>query len=343
MTAAVETDGDRAAFMTRGEPAWHKLGTVMPADEHITKQRALEIAYLANWNVRLIDAVAMVNGEPQPIPGKNLTIRDNPFHPGQIDILGVVGGRFTPLQNEDAFAFADNLVDANVPWETAGSLDQGRKVFGTFILPRSIVIDEEGANDVVKNYLVISNGHDGTQAVEAMITPTRVVCQNTLRIARRTAKSSWKIRHTQSVDGRVAEAQQALKISYRYLDVFEQEAKALYETAMTNAQFIDIVTDLYPAPETEKKAAYTRWENKVDLIGDLFSTSVTNENIRGTAWAGLNALTERIDWFRKARGGDGTTLLEATTGFNPVIQTEKNRIHSRVIEFAKEQGAAVPA
>lgn len=330
----IEQHEDQAAFVTRGEPAWHRLGTVMPADEDLTTADALRIAHLANWNVRVVEFDALVDGMRLDVPNKRLSIRDNPFTPGQVDVLGVVGGRFTPFQNEQAFAFADNLIDANVPWETAGSLDEGRRVFGSFILPREIVIDEEGANDVVKNYLVVSNGHDGSQAVEAMITPTRVVCQNTLRIARRDAKSSWKVRHTASVEGRVAEAQQALKISYAYLDKFEEEAKMLYQTAMTSAQFFDIVTDLYPAPDEDKKGANTRWEKKVDLLGDLFLNSPTQANIAGTAWAGLNAMTERLDWYRKPRGGDGTTVLEAASGFSDVIQAEKSRIRSRVLEFA---------
>lgn len=330
----IETNGTEAAFMTRGEPAWHRLGTVMPAEEHITTARALELAHLDNWNVRVVEFTANVDGLTLDVPRNRLSIRDNPWNPGQVDVLGVVGGRFTAFQNESAFAFADSLLDANVSWETAGALDEGRKVFGSLILPREIVIDPEGAGDVVKNYLVVSNGHDGSQAVEAMITPTRVVCQNTLRIARRDAKSSWKVRHTATVEGRVQDAREALKISYAYLDKFEDEARALYQTAMTNAEFNRIVTDLYPKPDEDAKGANTRWEKKVDLLGDLFSASKTQENIRGTAWAGLNALTERLDWYRKPRGGDGTSVLEAASGFNDVIQAEKARIRSRVLEFA---------
>ncbi|MEV4136920.1 DUF932 domain-containing protein [Dactylosporangium sp. NPDC049742] len=50
--------------------------------------------------------------------------------------LGVVGSKYEVLQNEDAFAFPQDLVDRhNVLWESAGALRGGRKVFSGASVP----------------------------------------------------------------------------------------------------------------------------------------------------------------------------------------------------------------
>ncbi len=40
----------------------------------------------------------------------------------------------------------------------------------------------------------------------------------------------------------------------------------------------------------------------------------------------VNALTERLDWHRSARGGNNESLLAAASGFDPMITAEKNRL-----------------
>ena len=66
---------------------------------------------------------------------------------------------------------------------------------------------------------------------------------------------------------------------------------------------------LYPKPEENSKGAMTKWENKVALIQDIY-TGPTNYMIAGTAWGALNAMTERLDWYRVAR--KGSALLTVT-------------------------------
>jgi len=52
--------------------------------------------------------------------------------------------------------------------------------------------------------------------------------------------------------------------------------------------------------------------------------------IAGNAWGALNALTERLDWHRSARGGNNESLLAAASGFDATITAEKNRLLSIV-------------
>jgi phage/plasmid-like protein (TIGR03299 family) len=321
----------QVAFATREVPAWHLLGTVFDKDESVTTTQMLEKAHLDGWNVRLIDAADSLT-DARFVTDTLFVVRDNPFDNG-LDVLSTVGGRYKVVQNEELFSFGDNLLDGGGQWETAGSIKSGRQVFGSLKIDRPMVLDALGRADEVDTYLLVNTSHDGTVGVQASTTPVRVVCQNTLNIALRGAKQTFKMRHTQTVDGRIAAAREALNLTHTYLDVFEAEAQKMIQTDVTNAQFQKIVEALYPKPEKDAKGAQTRWENKINLLGDLFAgveafdgAPITNANIKGTAWGALNALTERLDWYRSPRNGDGTALAESASGFNPVVNAEKQRI-----------------
>lgn len=330
MAHAVEVGANgEQAFASFREPAWHGLGTVF-TEEKSTREM-LEAAHLDNWNVRL-EAVPYP-ADYNVISPSHMVLRDNPFGEG-IDVLATVGERYRVLQNEDLFNFGDALLDGG-RWETAGSIRDGRVVFGSLALERETVLDPNGVSDVVKSYLLVHTSHDGSTAVQASITPVRVVCQNTLNMALSGVKQSFKIRHTQTVTGKVAAAREALALANDYLDVFDKEAQALIAKEITKAQFDKIVEAVYPRPDKDAKGAVKKWENKVDLINEIW-TSDTNNMIATTAWGAFNAMTERLDWFRTGRGERGAeNVLAAASGFDPVTNTEKGRILRAVKEIAK--------
>ena len=99
----------------------------------------------------------------------------------------------------------------------------------------------------------------------------------------------------------------------------------LFRSEITAKQFNDIILAAYPKPEKDSKGAIKKWENKVDLINDIY-TGEFNGMIANTAWGAFNALTERLDWYRSARGGNKESILAAASGFDPVINAEKNRL-----------------
>jgi phage/plasmid-like protein (TIGR03299 family) len=298
--------------------------------EEKSTQEMLDAAYLSNWNVRL-EAVPYPKAYNVITPSY-MVLRDNPFDNGT-DVLATVGERYHVLQNEDLFNFGDALLDGG-RWETAGSIRQGRVVFGSLALERETVLDPNGVSDVVKSYLLVHTSHDGSTAVQASITPVRVVCQNTLNMALQGVKQSFKIRHTQTVGGKVQAAREALSLANQYLDTFDKEAQALIQTEITKAKFDAIVEAVYPRPDKDAKGAVKKWETKVDLLEEIYSSDTTNM-IAGTAWGAFNALTERLDWFRKGRGERGAeNVAAAASGFDPVTNAEKGRILKAVKEIA---------
>jgi phage/plasmid-like protein (TIGR03299 family) len=323
----IEIINGQASYASLRKPAYHQLGTVF--QDEVTTSEMLSLANLDNWNVRL---------EEIPLPDNYsmtaenfLVVRDHP-EDKHSNVLSVVGKRYKTLQNEELFAFGDNLLDGG-RWEVAGSLKNGRIVFGALALERETVLDPNGVNDVIKNYLAISTSHDGSSAVQATVTPIRLTCMNThTAVFRKGANQSFKLRHTQSIDGRVAQAREALGLANRYLDEFDKLAKAMIETEVTKAQFDKIVSLAYPMPEADKKGAVKKWENKIDLLEEIY-VGDTNGMIAGNAWGAYNALTERLDWFRTSRGNE-ESLLMGTAGFDPVVNAEKNKLLEIVTEVA---------
>jgi phage/plasmid-like protein (TIGR03299 family) len=335
MAHNLETNGSEVAFALRGAPAWHNLANrIFSADEEVTTQLMLDEAKLSNWNVRLSPLTDHIDASWNDVSQAQLVLRDNPFNK-ETDVLATVGKRYNVIQNEELFAFADAIHDADPTcrWESAGSLRKGKVVFGTVEIPRTMVLDPQGANDETKLYLIVWTSHDGSVAVQAAVTPVRVVCQNTLNLAMRNAKQSFKIRHTQTADGKIAVARETLGLTLGYFDEFEKQAQALFAQSITDAEFSKLIQTIYPKPADDaSKVAKTKWENKVVLLDDLYHNSPTNATIKGTKWGALNALTERLDYFRSGRG-NSETLMAGASGFDPILTAEKNKLMRMVSTF----------
>jgi phage/plasmid-like protein (TIGR03299 family) len=331
MAHALEEMNGEVAFALRGAPAWHNLANVLfDKDEHINTQTMLDSAKLSNWNVRL-EEIENPEGY-RSHKSAHRVLRTNPFDSGT-DILGVVGERYQVVQNEGLFEFGDNLLDGGASWESAGSIKHGTVVFGSLVIPKEFTLDEKGANDKTITYLLVHTSHDGSVALQASITPVRVVCQNTLNLALGSVKQSFKIRHTSSIDGKIAVAREALGLTFKYMDDFEAEAKALFETSVSDKKFNDIITTIYPKPEEGNKKGLTVWENRIDILNDLYFKSPTQENIKGNAWGVFNALTERMDYFKeRSREGQGKWIN--ASGFDAMANAKKNKLFRQVKQLA---------
>lgn len=332
----LESVDGKTAFASLREPAWHGLGTVF--DKEVTTKEMLDLAHLSDWNVRLED-VAIPDGFASD-KGYSFVTRTNPFDKSQNDVLGVVGERYVPLQNEDLFDFGDLMLDGGGRWETAGSIKSGRQVFGSLALERETVLDPNGVGDKVSTYLLINTSHDGSVAIQASITPVRVVCANTLNLALGnrgrggSVKQSFKIRHTATASGKVQQAREALGLANAYMDEFDVMAKGMIEKELTKAQFDKIVALAYPEPQGEdKKGSRKKYDTKIDLINSIYVGDYNN-TISGTAWGAFNAMTERLDWYRTARGGSNESILASASGFDPATTAEKNRLLKLVLANA---------
>jgi hypothetical protein len=102
-------------------------------------------------------------------------------------------------------------------------------------------------------------------------------------------------------------------------------AHAMIQHEVNAKSFNDILLAAYPKPDKDSKGSLKKWENKIDLVNDIY-TGEFNGMIAGNAWGAFNALTERLDWYRSARGGNNESMLASASGFDPAINAEKNRL-----------------
>ena len=312
-----------ASFISAREHAWHRLGTVLPAE--FDAAQAMSRARLGGWNVRTmaLQTAPVLSDDgvfgAMAVPDQFATVRTNPVS-GDVDVLGVVGRGYTVIQNEEHADLLNRIVDeGGAHFETAGSLRGGRSVFLSMKLPGTMNI---GGIDPVELYLIALNSHDGTSAFRLLVSPVRVVCANTQALALRRAQSSFSIRHTSGAKGNIAQAREALGLTFKYAEVFEREAEQMIQASLTNAQFGQIIGKLW-ATESESKRSATITANRADVLTGLFADAPTNANIRGTRWAGYQAITEYLDHFAPVQSGTDTARAErvATGGTVTTVKT----------------------
>lgn len=303
-----EFEDGTAAFFTNREVAWHKLGVVTP--NALTAEDALKTALL-DWKVIKSDTpvetiVPTADGKSTSkitFPDKFMTYR---YHPktNKADALGVVGNRYTPVQNAEAFSFLNYVADeSGAVFETAGSMNNGRKVFMTMKMPEGLQI---GGQDAIDLYLMAWNTHDGTSAFNLLVTPIRVVCQNTLTAAIHSAKSNYALRHTPGVNGKIQAARDALKLTFKYTEEFEKMAEKLISQEMTDKQFATLVENVFPIDEESQRATTIAETARGTLMG--LWKAPTQANIANTKWAAYNAFIEYSDWASPIRGKNPETL-----------------------------------
>jgi phage/plasmid-like protein (TIGR03299 family) len=293
--SGIEIHDGKASFVSARVSAYHQLGTILP--DVFTAETALKEAHLGGWNVRK-EALQTVSG--MLVPERFASVRTNP-HTGETDLLGTVGTKYTPIQNEDNCEILNTLVDeSGAHFEVAGALKGGREVFVSMKMPDHMLI---GGVDKVDTYISALNSHDGRSAFKLVIAPVRIECSNTQSAALKQATSTFTIRHTKNHSIAMAVARDALGLTFKYIDEFQQEAEKMIQQTMTEAAFAKIIAKSFGA--APKAADTTPQAEKVrtvhaDLMS-LFTDSPTATQIRGTRWAGYQAVTEYIDFFAPVR------------------------------------------
>ncbi|MFI0418625.1 DUF932 domain-containing protein [Spongiactinospora sp. 9N601] len=288
----VFADGS-AAFAAAGKPGWHRLGYTAPGP--MTAEELLAHAQLGGWNVRKVPVGQVTDpdtGQTVAAEEDFLIVRTNP-HTGAPERLGMVGKDYKIVHNEEVAEFLQTLVDeSGAVFDTGGSLNGGRRVFVTMRLPEPLMV---GGFDQVDLYLAAFSRHDGWGAFTTVATPVRVVCANTERAALRTHAAMFRVRHTGHIAGRIAEARDALRLTWRHGEAFAAEAEKLLATPMDVKEFRQFAAALHPLGPDAKDLTRRNHELAMRELEWLFTSAPTNEPIRGTRWAAYNAVTERLD------------------------------------------------
>jgi len=284
------------SVMYVGQTPWYGFGTYV-GDNPITSKEAIVAAGL-DWDVKLQD---IFTGTMLPTP----ILNDVDTHKAVVrqsdnQVLGVVGNRYQPIQNVEAFQFMDGLVDdGSMRYHTAGSLRDGKRVWLLGKVGSYDVVD----GDQVDEYLFLWNSHDGSTALRCLPTTVRVVCANTARVAlAKGVKDGIRLHHTSNIKCNMLQAQEVLKLSQSSLSSFRSNAVHLAGKQINTKTLDTFVTNLFPDPP--KDVRKTRVEKAREDVTRLFEDGTGNAlpGVKGTAWAAFNAVTEYSNYYRAARG-----------------------------------------
>jgi phage/plasmid-like protein (TIGR03299 family) len=283
-----------------GEMPWHKEGNFI-GDFDVTSEEMIVKSGL-DWEVGTMDLFTKSSGEISfeiPVPDMKAIVRLSDY-----SVLGVTGNRFTPVQNRNSFNFFDTIVgEKRACYHTAGSLLGGKKIWILASIPTPMVV---GKNDVLEKYLLLSNAHDGKHALEMLATNTRVCCCNTLAIAlaEGRAKSHFRITHSNSVQDKLKQAEYSFAAAEKFYLMFNEHANIMAKYQYSPFQLKELVEKLFPNDENDEVSKKT--QEKRDKIVYLYENGKGSDiqDIRGSAWNAVNAVSEFTDHYMSYRGKD---------------------------------------
>lgn len=295
-----------------GEEPWHGLGEQIP--EPATLDEALAFGSL-DWEVAL--APIQTAGSPSnAISQRRAVVRCDvaPGSPGRV--LGVVHPRFRPLQNREGASLFHRLLDLGERrYHTGGYLRYGEVVWLLARLPEGIVVDD---SDPVETYLLYSNSHDGSQAIDIRLTTVRVVCRNTLSLAlHKDAVRPFRLAHRASPAIIEREAKKFFGAAHERIKATEALFRRLARAKCDDADFRRFLVDLLPDPQPPVGAApdsvvAKAHATRIDTIDATRGamTRVRREGIRArnlapdlpTWWGAVNAVTAWTDHLQQVDG-----------------------------------------
>lgn len=290
-----------AAFFGVIEPAWHGLGVIL--DKPATAAEALKFSGL-DFDVLQKPAMMNIGIDNRPnkiqlveVPGKFVNYRSDNNTP-----LGIVGKAYQVLQNKEAFSFFDPLVDKDEAiYHTAGALGKGEKIWILAKLPDYIKV---GKDDIIEQYVLIYNNHDGAGSVVACVTPVRVVCNNTLTMALRNTTNKVSIRHTKNVEDNLKEAHKVLEISNQYTEELSSIFNRMALTEVNDKKINKFLDSLYP--KNEDTDFITEGDKIKEAIKEAFFSGVGQEmkTTKDTVFGLYNAVTYFTDHQKVYKSAD---------------------------------------
>jgi phage/plasmid-like protein (TIGR03299 family) len=331
MAHNIEYNANRRShsFFSLRERAWHGLGSIVETAP--TSEQAIK---LANLDYEVAKRQCYIKQDDQIIEVPNtfaLARTDNNI------VLNKAGKTVTSvyevIQNSEAFTFFDNVVGSKEAiFETAGVLGQGEKIFITAKLPSYIRMIN--SNDIVEKYLLLTAAHDGAGGIEVMLTPIRVVCNNTLNLALKTCTNKVTIRHTTNARDRLYQASKIMGLYKAYDAEFQELIQHLAKQQVSNSEFNDIIGDLvFTPPEAVlwKKAEYkafrvpeisTRKRNQLDMLVGSIEDGVGQDTHRGSKLWILNGVSTFLNNTKQYKDnekrfdhimyGSGQSMLQKT-------------------------------
>jgi phage/plasmid-like protein (TIGR03299 family) len=304
-----------------GELPWHELGNKL---EHpATLEQAL-VAGGLDWEVDTVPIMPV--GEPETLITQRVAVVRTDRIPGEAGrVVGVVHPGFQPLQNRAGAAMFDALMGQGQPiYHTGGHLKSGEIIWLLAKMPDDIRVR---GDDVLETYLLFTNSHDGSVAIDIRLTTVRVVCQNTLSLALHKRGSAGKVfrrAHNGSYELLKEEAKSFFAFSVQQTKEAEQLFTRLAEKACSTEDFQGFLKKLIP--DTNKPATAnqnpavlrgyeTRMESLLATRKEIMGVHLEGIGDRKIApaennwWGALNTITAWSDHLQKTENARYAHIL----------------------------------
>ncbi|MFJ4680601.1 DUF932 domain-containing protein [Kitasatospora sp. NPDC088783] len=295
-------------FSVRETP-WHGLGTVV-GDYPGTWDEARVLAGL-DWDPVEMPVYEQTmgfdeQGAPtsafQLIDGFKRIVRSDNGH-----TLHIARDSYTVIDHAAMGHIVEAVLEIpGVQWETAGSLDGGRRVWALARIGEGRAI--AGDFSPTLPYVAVLNSHDGSSACKVIGTGVRVVCQNTFSAAEAAAEksgTSYSLKHTKGWVEQVEAAREAIDTARRSFDALMQSMDELAHVYVTPAQTVEFIEHFIAAPpevlttdRVKRNIAAAR-----QRVHELLH-SETTAPIAHTALGLVQAAGEYADWVRPARSAE---------------------------------------
>tara|TARA_R100000900_G_scaffold146037_1_gene133908 strand:+ start:742 stop:1728 length:987 start_codon:yes stop_codon:yes gene_type:complete len=307
-----------------GETPWHGLGTKVK--ENLTPLEMLKEAGL-DWTVERKPAYHEDAGKYVMSDDWNLLVRSD-----NQKVLGPCGKNYLPIQNKQAFTFFDKFVKAgDMTMGTAGSLDEGRQVWGLANIRQGFKLP---GGDDVEGHLLISHPHQWGKALTIMFTPIRVVCNNTLTMALGEKGNRFTMPHVQEFSADIQlKAQEALGLAKGQFNEFKETASFLAKKRYKEKDLNNyIIQQFHPTMRLGDNVLLDRdtWNRTSQYIFDLVHKQPGANMSEGSWWSALNAVTYYMD--HKAGRERDTSLRSAWFGSRAA---KKRTALALAVEYAK--------
>lgn len=212
-------------------------------------------------------------------------------------IVGRVGGRYTPLAPADFRTLIHAACDAGAKPAGAFSLADGRRVLATFEVDRG----QAGRAGEIVSHFSLCDSYDGTKKLQVIQSSTRVVCANTLAIARSEARGTMlEVRHTASIADKVpamaSAIDEAIKSGRAMREAFAERADRRLSRTETEA----LLDKLFPLAD-DRDSAHKRTQAENKRADAVRAMTLAVNDVGPTVATVQNAATWLVD-----RNADGT-------------------------------------
>jgi phage/plasmid-like protein (TIGR03299 family) len=280
---------------------WHGLGQLMPAGQSVEEwQAAAGMDYEVQRGYVRYATERGQNSEDMKVVKDKVVL----FRSDTKDALGVVSDSYKVVQPKEVLEFFRDWAQAGgMTIESAGVLFGGKRYFATAKLAEGVCVD--GRSDKIVPYALLSTSADGSLATEARWTTVRVVCNNTLSMAR---ESKAAVRVTHRSEFKPDDVRDVLETANEEFKAFMETARLLSGIKVARPLAEDLTMHLFKGNSTDTdKVKESRGFIRVMELFNGAARGATLETAQETAWGWLNAVTEYADHHIRAHSDENRT------------------------------------